>query len=207
MLLLSRCILCMIFSNYKVSWFLIAYFNLSLATHIPDGKTFFLGTFGAPLKKQQYCEASSIYQFQSRKCLESCLLIFIWHKLPKFHVQNLFVLEFWVLRESGIHIFLFVEHPVYGQVRQKGWGGARPPPSPPQIFAKVDLLPIDSYSEKKKMTSKIQTASNSSKTTGNITLVHSMSCRKLIFIDILSFILYLFYLLPWHFYLLPIPLR
>ena len=186
MLLLSRCILCMVFSNYKVSWFLIAYFNLSLATHVPDGKKFFLETFGAPLKKQQYYSfygASSIYQFQSRKCLESCLLIFIWHKLPKFHVQNLFVLEFWVLRESGIHIFLFVEHPVYSQVRQKGWGGlgGPHPPPPSQIFAKVDLLPIDSYSEKKKLARKIQATSNYSKTTGNITLVHFMQCRKLIF--------------------------
>ena len=27
--------------------------------------------------------------------------------------QFIFVLEFWVLRESGIDIFLFVEHPIY----------------------------------------------------------------------------------------------
>ena len=107
-------------------------------------------------------------------------------------------------------IFFFLWSTLYMVRSVKRDEGAHPPPSPPQIFAKVDLLPIDSYSEKKKMTSKIQTASNSSKTTGSITLVHSMSCRKLIFIDILSFILYLlylFYLLPWHFYLLPIPLR
>ena len=45
---------------------------------------------------------------------------------------------------------------------------------PPQIFAKADLLPIDNYSEKKKIARKIQTISNSSKTAGNITLVHFM---------------------------------
>ena len=37
-LLLSRCILCILFSDYKVSGLLIAYFNLSQATHIPDEK-------------------------------------------------------------------------------------------------------------------------------------------------------------------------
>ena len=45
----------------------------------------------------------------------------------------------------------------------------------PQIFAKVNLLPVDNYSEKKKkITRKIHTTSNSSKTTGNITLVRFM---------------------------------
>ena len=43
----------------------------------------------------------------------------------------------------------------------------------PQIFAKVDLLPIGNDSEKKKNSKKLQTTSNSSKTTGNITLAHS----------------------------------
>ena len=75
MLLLSWCTLRITFSNYKVPWFLIAYFNLSLATHIPDENFFFLsGNFGAPLKKQQYCSfhgAPCIYHFQCRKCLES----------------------------------------------------------------------------------------------------------------------------------------
>ena len=46
----------------------------------------------------------------------------------------------------------------------------------PQIFAKVDLLPIGNDSEKKKNSKKLQTTSNSSKTTGNITLAHS-SCN------------------------------
>ena len=41
MLLLSWCSLCIAFWNYKVPWLLIAYFNLSLATHISD-ETFFL---------------------------------------------------------------------------------------------------------------------------------------------------------------------
>ena len=40
----------------------------------------------------------------------------------------------------------------------------------PQIFVKVDLLPIDNYSEKKKIARKIQSTSNSSKTTGNVKL-------------------------------------
>ena len=78
MLLLSWCILCMVFSDYI---FLTAYFNLSLATHIPDErKKKNLETFGAPLKKQQNCSfhgAPCIYHFSSRKCLGSCLLIFI----------------------------------------------------------------------------------------------------------------------------------
>ena len=72
------------------------------------------------------------------------------------------------------------------------------------MFAKVDFLPIDNYSEKKKTARKIQATSNSSKTTGNITLVYFMQCRKLIFIDILSFMLHLFFLLPGYFYLLPL---
>ena len=38
MLLLSWCSLCIAFWNYKVPWFLIAYLNLSLATHISDEK-------------------------------------------------------------------------------------------------------------------------------------------------------------------------
>ena len=46
--------------------------------------------------------------------------------------------------------------------------------SPPQIFAKVDLLPIDNCSEKKKIARKIQTTSNFSKTTGAITFTHFM---------------------------------
>ena len=70
MLLLPWCTLCIAFWNYKVHWLLI--FQIK--------SFFFLETFGAPLKKQQYCSfhgAPCIYHFQSRKCLESCLLIFI----------------------------------------------------------------------------------------------------------------------------------
>ena len=48
-------------------------------------------------------------------------------------------------------------------VKTGGAGGGRGPAAP-QIFAKVDLLPIDNYSEKKKIARKIQTTSNSSKT-------------------------------------------
>ena len=44
--------------------------------------------------------------------------------------------------------------------------------SPPQIFTKGDLLPVDNYSEKEKIARKIQTTSNSSKTTGDITFIH-----------------------------------
>ena len=81
-LILSWCTLCIAFWNYKASWFLIAYFNLSLAIHIPYEKFFLSGNVGAPLKNQQYCSfhrSLCIYHFQSRKCLESCLFIFIWH--------------------------------------------------------------------------------------------------------------------------------
>ena len=69
------------------------------------------------------------------------------------------------------------------ETRVGGWGGcggggaaARPPPPQLQIFAKVDLLPIDNYSEKKKVAKrkKIQTSSNSSETTGSITFVQFM---------------------------------
>ena len=59
-----------------------------------------------------------------------------------------------------------------------GWEAGRgcSPPPPLQIFAKVDLLPIDNYSEKKKVAKrkKIQTSSNSSETTGSITFVQFM---------------------------------
>ena len=64
------------------------------------------------------------------------------------------------------------------ETRVGGWGGLRGggPPPPLQIFAKVDLLPIDNYSEKKKVAKrkKIQTSSNSSETTGSITFVQFM---------------------------------
>ena len=44
----------------------------------------------------------------------------------------------------------------------------------PQVFAKVDLSPIDNDRENKKIAKKIKNSSNSSKATGNITLVHFM---------------------------------
>ena len=43
-----------------------------------------------------------------------------------------------------------------------------------QIFANVDLLPIDNDNVKKKYSKKVQTSSNSLKTTGNITLIYFM---------------------------------
>ena len=52
-----------------------------------------------------------------------------------------------------------------------GGGAAGPAPPPPQIFVKYDLLPIDNYSEKKKVARNIKTPPNSSRATGNITLV------------------------------------
>ena len=52
----------------------------------------------------------------------------------------------------------------------RGWEGGGVGLELPQIFAKVDLLTIDNNSDKKK----IQTSSSSSKTTGNITLIHFM---------------------------------
>ena len=62
------------------------------------------------------------------------------------------------------------------ETRVGGWAGLQPAPPPLQIFAKVDLLPIDNYSEKKKVAKrkKIQTSSNSSETTGSITFVQFM---------------------------------
>ena len=57
--------------------------------------------------------------------------------------------------------------------RAGGWRGCSPPPPllPQQVFAKIDPLPIDNDSEKKKVAKK-KTASNFSKLTGNITIVH-----------------------------------
>ena len=43
-----------------------------------------------------------------------------------------------------------------------------------QIFANVDLLPTNNDSVKKKYSKKVQTSSNSLKTTGNITLIYFM---------------------------------
>ena len=43
-----------------------------------------------------------------------------------------------------------------------------------QIFANVDLLPTGNDSVKKKYSKKVQTSSNSLKTTGNITLIYFM---------------------------------
>ena len=82
MFLLSWCALCIAFWNYKVSWFLIAYFNLSLLLTFQMKNFFCLKTFGTSLQKQQYCSfhgTPCIYHFRCRKCLGSCLLIFIWH--------------------------------------------------------------------------------------------------------------------------------
>ena len=71
-----------LFCNCKVQWFLIACFNLSLATHILDEKFILSGNFLLQLniEKQQYCSfhvAPCTYYFQSRECVKSCLLIFI----------------------------------------------------------------------------------------------------------------------------------
>ena len=77
-------------------------------------------------------------------------------------------------------------------VETGGAEGSRPPLE--KKFAKVNLLPIDNNSAKKKVAKKIRTGSNFSKTTGNMTLAHFMKCIKLILIDILCCV---FYLLPW----------
>ena len=76
------------------------------------------GNFWWPLKKQQYSSfhgAPCTYHFQSRKCLDSCLLIDFYltlvAQIPCGKLTS--VLEFWVLRESGINVFIFVEHPIY----------------------------------------------------------------------------------------------
>ena len=51
MLLFSWFTLNLTFWNYKVPWFLIAYFNLSLATHIRDEKFFLSGNFWCSSEK------------------------------------------------------------------------------------------------------------------------------------------------------------
>ena len=71
----QRC--CFFRGVYKVSQFLIAYFNLLLATHIPDKKKKISGNFWCTTEYITF-GAPCIYHFQSRKCFESCLLIFIW---------------------------------------------------------------------------------------------------------------------------------
>ena len=43
-----------------------------------------------------------------------------------------------------------------------------------QVFANVDLFSTDNDSVKKKYSKKVQTSSNSLKTTGNITLIYFM---------------------------------
>ena len=56
--------------------------------------------------------------------------------------------------------------------RNRGGGGWAGGLQAPEIVAKVDLLIIDIYREKKKIANKKkQSLSNSSKTTGNITFV------------------------------------
>ena len=51
-------------------------------------------------------------------------------------------------------------------------GGGLAGLQPREIFAKVDLLLIDTDSEKNKNNNKMQTSSNSLETSGNMTLVH-----------------------------------
>ena len=51
MLLLLWSILCIAFSKHKAPWFLIAYFYLLLATHIPDENIFLPGNFRCSTEK------------------------------------------------------------------------------------------------------------------------------------------------------------
>ena len=96
MLLLPRCILCMVFWNYKVLGFFVTYFNLSLATHVPDERK----NFWKLLVRHGILNLACWSSFDT-SCQNSMY-------------KNFFVLEFWVLRQSDIDIFLFVEHPIYG---------------------------------------------------------------------------------------------
>ena len=59
------------------------------------------------------------------------------------------------------------------RINRGEWAGGLPAPPPPQNFAKIDYLPSNNDSEKKKNRSK-KTILNSSKTTSNITLIDFM---------------------------------
>ena len=72
--------------------------------------------------------------------------------------------------------------------------------SAPQNLLKFTFYQLTLIMEKN--SKKILTTSNSSKNTGTLLLLLFAQCIKLILIDIVSFILYLLYLLPWR---LPFP--
>ena len=117
-MLLLWCILFIVFSSYKVPWFLIAYFNLSLATHILDEKD---NNFWKLLV--HHWKSSNIALFMEQPVyiifkVENVSSLACWFSfdtscLNSMYKPYIFVLEFWVLCESGIDIFLFVEHPIY----------------------------------------------------------------------------------------------
>ena len=60
------------------------------------------------------------------------------------------------------------------------------------IFSKFDLLPIDNYSENKKVAKNIWTTPNSSKATRNIVLVFFRHCITLTLIEFVSSTLHFF---------------
>ena len=109
-LLLSWCTLFIAFWNYRVSWFLIAYFNLSLATHIPDEKFFLSGNFWCSTEKAAILLLSwitlyipfSLYKMSWTSCLNSMfktylLLNFVCSAKEASMFFFLKCLDFWLL--------------------------------------------------------------------------------------------------------------
>ena len=115
MLLLSWCALYIAFWNYKVSWFLIAYFNLSLLLTFQMKKFFCLKTFGTSLQKQQYCSfhgAPCIYHFRCRKCLDLGCWFSFDTSCPNSMFKTYLFLNF-VCSAKEASIFFFLWSSVY----------------------------------------------------------------------------------------------
>ena len=113
MLLHSQCSLCIAFWNYKMLWFLIAYFSLPQVTHIPEEKNFLSRNFWCSTEK-----AVILLLSWSTLCIifsaENVLNLACWFSFHfHFQIPCLFVLEFCALCERGINIFLFAEHPIF----------------------------------------------------------------------------------------------
>ena len=53
-----------------------------------------------------------------------------------------------------MYIYVYIYIYIHTPIETRGWGAAAPPAPPPQILAKVDLLPIDNNSEKLKRAKK-----------------------------------------------------
>ena len=87
MLLHSQCSLCIAFWNYKMLWFLIAYFSLSQVTHIPEEKNF--------LSRNFWCSTE-----------KAVILLLSWSTLCIISVQKMS----WTLLVDFHFIFIFKFH-------------------------------------------------------------------------------------------------